>query len=146
MEKVRPIVNNDECLVKLIWSFCNNQILDNSGQDLSTNNGIPLMGVISQVLFNIMIDDIDQKMEERFPNQKYARYEHEIFIPIHYNEDEMVYYTELHNIFNECNFIAPEIECAIRGGEPVTFSGGFISVNNEGKSKWLRVEVSNKND
>lgn len=104
------------------------------GNDLSINTGIPPLTFIAEILFNIILDDIDQKMEERLPKQKYARFQHEIFIPIYHKEHYSIM-EALNDIFHECNFISPTIELSVRGGEPIPFSGGFIHINNDGQCK-----------
>lgn len=81
------------------------------------------------------MDDIDQVIEERFPKLKYARFQHEIFIPIFNKDKEQYYSNALNEIFNKCNLPSPNIERAVRGGEPIPFSGGTILVNNEGISQ-----------
>lgn len=127
-------MNND--LVKLISSFCNAPIVDNLNRDFSVDTGVPPLPFISEVLFNIYMDDIYRKMEERLPKLKYARYQNEILIPIFDGEKEQSYYEVLNDIFfNECNLPPPTLERAVRGGESTPFSGGFILINNEGKSQ-----------
>lgn len=135
IEKVRTIVHYDDNIVKLISSFCNLPIVDNMGRDFSHNSGVPPLTFIAEILFNIILDDIDQKIEDRLPNLKYARFQHEIFIPIFNKFNELDYYKALNEIFHECNFISPTFERAVRGGDPIPFSGGFILINNEGKSQ-----------
>jgi hypothetical protein len=139
IEKVRSIVNND--LVKLISSFCNAPIVDNMDRDFSINTGVPPLPFIAEVLFNIYMDDIDREIEKRLPKLKYARYQNEILIPIFDEEKEQSYCEVLNDIFiNECNLLSPTLERAVRGGESIPFSGGFILINNEGKSK-IKLEL-----
>ena len=86
------------------------------------------------------MDDIDQTIEERLPKLKYARFLNEIFIPIFNKVNNIELYAALNDIFKECNFTSPDIEHAVRGGDPIPFSGGTIKINyNEGKSeiKWV---------
>ena len=78
---------------------------------------------------NIILDDIDREFEERLPKHEYARFIHEIFIPIY---DKDLSYNDLKEIFTECNFLSPTFARALRGGEPIAFSGGLIRINNEG--------------
>lgn len=114
IEKVRPIVHNDDNLVKLISSFCNLPIVYNMGRNFSIKTA-PLT-FIAEILFNIILDDIDQVViEERFPKLKYARFQHSIFIPIFNKDKEQYYYNALNEIFNKCNLPSPNIERAVRG-------------------------------
>lgn len=105
------------------------------GRDFSLNTGVPPLTFIAEILFNIILDDIDQEIEKRLPKLKYARIQHEILIPIYYKDKEKSYYKALNEIFNEYNLLSPILERAVRGGEPIPFSGGFILINNEGKSQ-----------
>ncbi|KAF3452225.1 hypothetical protein FNV43_RR08323 [Rhamnella rubrinervis] len=91
--------------------------------------------LIAEILFNIILDDIDQEIEVRLPKLKYARYQDEIFIPIYQKEKEQSYYKALNEILNKCYLLSPTLERAVRGGEPIPFSGGFILINNDGKTK-----------
>lgn len=135
IEKVRPIVHNDDDLVKLISSFCNMPYVDNKGRPFSLNTGVPPLSLISEILFNIILDDIDQEIEVQLPKHKYARYQDEIFIPIYEKDKEEYYYKALNEIFKKCNLLSPTLERAVRGGGPIRFSGGSILINNEGKSE-----------
>lgn len=141
IEKIRPIVNNDDNLVKLISSFTDLHVVDNKGRYLlSLKAGIPYIPFISEILFDIIMDDIDQTIEERLPKLKYARFLNEIFIPIFNKVNNIELYAALNDIFKECNLTSPDIEHAVRGGDPIPFSGGTIKINyNEGKSeiKWV---------
>ena len=134
IEKVHTIVHNDEGLVKLISSFCNISIINTTGNDCSVNTGVPPLTFIAEILFNIILDDIDREIEEQLPKLKYARFEHEIFIPI-FHKEQYSTLEALNKIFDECNFLLPTLQHAVRGGEPIPFSGGFILINNEGKSQ-----------
>ena len=105
------------------------------GRDFSLNTGVPPLTLIAKILFNIILDDIDQEIEVRLPKLKYARYQDEIFIPISQKEKELYYYKALNEIKKKCNLLSPTLERAVRGGDPIPFSGGFILINNEGKSQ-----------
>lgn len=86
IEKVQAIVHYDDGLVKLISSFCNLALLDNTGKDWSDKTGVPPLLFISSILFNIFLDEIDREIEEQLPKLKYARYEFEILVPIFHKE------------------------------------------------------------
>lgn len=48
--------------------------MDINGNDISEMTGIPPVPFISDILFNIFMDDIDQEIENRLAYQRYARY------------------------------------------------------------------------
>lgn len=111
----RILNKKDNGFIDLISAFCNLPIYDIIGNDLSIDTGIPPVYYISEVLFNIVLTDIDHKMSERLPKLKYARYLHEIIIEIQDNEmqnkiDRVI------AILKECN-IGHSYELVIRGGE-----------------------------
>lgn len=135
IEKVKPIVNYDDGLVKLISSFCNLPLLDNTGKDWSVKTGVPPLLKISEILYNIFLDEIDREIEERLPKLKYARYEYEIFVPIFNKEKVHSTIEALSDIFKQYNFLPPTLDRAVRGDKAIPFSAGFIHIDNEGKSQ-----------
>lgn len=62
IEKVISLVNHDDSFIRLVTSFCNLPILDSNGNDLSIKGGIPPVDFIGEVLFNIIISDIDKQV------------------------------------------------------------------------------------
>lgn len=74
LEKIDAIVNNDQIWLQMISSYCNLPIMDINGNDISEMTGIPPVPFISDILFNIFMDDIDQEIENRLAYQRYARY------------------------------------------------------------------------
>lgn len=132
LEKVKTIVHNEQ-LVDLIKSFCNLPIVDDTGRVLYLNTCFPPMIFIGDTLLNIILDDIDHEMGKLIPKQNFARMQHEILIPIFDKDNDGLYTTVLDALFNQCHFIAPAIERAVRGGEPIPFSGGIIHINEDGQ-------------
>lgn len=130
IEKVKTIIHSEQ-LVHLIISFCNLPIVDNMDRVISVKTCFPPMIFIGEILLNIILSDIDHEMEKRFP--KLARLQHEILIPIFGKDNDGMYNTALDEIFNQSYFMAPVIERAVRGGEPIPFSGGFIHINEDGQ-------------
>lgn len=132
IEKVQAIVNYDSELVKLISSFCNLAVLDYTGEEWSDKTGVPPLLFISEILFNIFLDEIDREIEEQLPNIKYARYEFEILVPIFHKEKLHSTMDALSEIFNKYNFRQPKLYTALRGEKPIPFAAGFIHINCEG--------------
>lgn len=95
--------------------------------------GVPPLTLIADILFNILLDDIDKEIEERL--LPYARFQHEIFVPIYHKDKEQTASKAFHEIFKQCNLRQPTLVRAVRAGEPIPFSGGIIQINNEGKSQ-----------
>ncbi|CAN8221509.1 unnamed protein product [Cochlearia groenlandica] len=67
IEKLAPLVNSEEYLMNLISSLVNIPILDQAGRDLSLKTGSPMIPLLDDILFNIYLDDIDQKIEDSLP-------------------------------------------------------------------------------
>lgn len=63
LEKVSDLVNHDVDFLRLITSFCNLPILDPTiGKHVSIQSGIPPVSFIGEVLFNIIISDMDKEV------------------------------------------------------------------------------------
>lgn len=132
LEKVKTLLNNEQ-VVDLIKCFCNLSIIDNMDRVHSLNTCFPPMIFIGEIRLNRILDDIDQEMAKRLPKQNYARLQHEILIPIFGEDKDGLYNTTLDEIFHQCNFMPPEIKRAVRGGDPIPFSGGLIHINEDGE-------------
>ena len=71
-------------------------------------------------LFNFLLDDIDQKLEERLPHMEYARLYEYLIMPyrgdsITSDEKYLSLYHSIFNIFDECNLLSPMVERTTRG-------------------------------
>lgn len=66
---IRSIANKDDNFVKLIKSFIELNVVDEERilSPISTNEGIPPVRFISNVLFNIILSDIDMGIEKQLP-------------------------------------------------------------------------------
>lgn len=136
---MRTIATNDDDYVKLLKSFIElNAVHDDDGRLMAFPAGIPPVPYIFEVLFNISLSDIDMGIEKQLPKLKYLRYQHEILIPIYTLEYEPYIISKVYDIFNECDFIKPDIERAVRGGAHIPIAGGSILINNDGSCKIIK--------
>jgi hypothetical protein len=77
LEKVKPFVG-DGFLYKLISEFLNIPI---HGLSSDRTQGIPLVGELTSVLFNIVLKDVfDREFSKRFPGIACCRLLHEVFL------------------------------------------------------------------
>lgn len=70
--KVRPVLN-DPFLFQLVSSF---PLLDSNQRDWSIDSGIPVVGLLTNVLFYLYLDDFDREIINLFPSINYARFLH----------------------------------------------------------------------
>lgn len=88
----------------MIKSIVNLPILDEAGRDFSSKTGAPMIPLLDDILFNMILDDIDQQIEKQLPELHYARYQHMMLIPlsqIHHEYEVSIIHT-LYKIFPEC--------------------------------------------
>lgn len=89
LDKVKPFVG-DGSVYKLISSFLYLPIIDDDGNHRSdiSNGGLPPVGEITRVLFNIVLMDIfDREFPKRFPGIAFYRFVNEVFISTRGNDD-----------------------------------------------------------
>lgn len=106
--------------MKLFTSFCNLPSLDSNGNDFSIKSGIPPVVFIGEVLFNIIISDIDKQVTSEFPQLQYIRLFYEILIQI---DSNMIIkqIKRLNEIINDCinSYFSHSVVKCIRGGDPI---------------------------
>lgn len=49
----------------MIKSIVNLPILDEAGRDFSSKTGAPMIPLLDDILFNMILDDIDQQIEKK---------------------------------------------------------------------------------
>lgn len=92
LDKVKPLVGEGS-VYKLISSFLILPIIDDNGNNRSEIcfGGMPPVGEITRVLFNIVLKDIfDREFTKRFPGITYSRFNNEVFISTRGN-DEVIF-------------------------------------------------------
>lgn len=77
--KMKPLIE-DQFILHLIDSFLHCPIKDKQGRNL--NEGIPGVQFIFPVLLNFFLDDMDRKFVSKFPDWTFARFYHQMLIPI----------------------------------------------------------------
>lgn len=85
IEKMAPFVNSDKYLMSIIESIVNLPILDEAGKDYSSKKGSPFIPILDDVLFNIVLNDVDNSIEENLPQYKFIRLQSEIRVAIDKN-------------------------------------------------------------
>lgn len=86
IDKIAPFVNSEKYLMSIIHSIVNLPILDEAGNDYSPMSGSPFIPLLDDILFNIFLDDIDQKIEDHLPDVQFSRFLSEIIVPITYDK------------------------------------------------------------
>lgn len=81
LHKLSTVVK-DRAIIDLLISFIDMSIFDKMGNDWATKKGLPPIPLLSDVLFNFYLDDLDRSFEVHFPFLKYARYNSHILIPM----------------------------------------------------------------
>jgi len=92
LDKVKPFVG-DGSVYKLISSFLYLPIIDDDGNHRSdiSLGGMPPVGEITRVLFNIVLMDIfDREFPKRFPGIAFSRFLNEVYISTRGN-DEVIF-------------------------------------------------------
>ena len=83
-EKIQSLVGDSSPILKLVSTFLRLKILDDDGNDCRGEThltGIPVVGEITKVLFNIyLMDTIDKDFALIFPGIAFCRFLNEIFI------------------------------------------------------------------
>lgn len=93
LDIMKPLVGDDS-VFKLISSFLSLSIIDEDGNNCRSDShigGIPPLGEITRVLFNIVLMDIfDREFPKRFPGIAFVRFLHEVYIFTRGN-DEVIF-------------------------------------------------------
>lgn len=78
IDKIKPLIE-DPFILNLIESFLHSPVLDKAGKNLALKGGIPPVRFIHSIFFN---DDMDRKFLSKFPGATFARFSHQLLIPI----------------------------------------------------------------
>lgn len=134
LDKIKHFVG-DGSVYKLISSFLSLPINDNDGKNRKEilTSGIPPVGEITRVLFNMVLMEIfDQEFTKRFPGIAFKRFVHEVYITTRGNEkvifNEKVGYT----LLNKLGLVG-KIYSIGPGDDPLTCYKKFIHLDNESK-------------
>lgn len=138
LSKLESVVK-DPFLLRLISSFLELPIIDKTETDWSTKTGIPTVTFPTPILFHFFLDELDRAFEAHFLNFRYARYYHQIFVPIFLGKSKEFSAPRFMNLLNELGLFW-KVMCIVPGGFPIDCSGGMILMNKEGEVKhigWL---------
>lgn len=134
LEKVRPIIQNDEDLYQILKSYCYYTYIDEeNGEECSSLEGLPPIDGISELLLHLFYDDFDQEMEEKFPNLPYVRCGGLFFFPINEKTGELVRESEIFTQIIKNHIPIHDAHVVSKGGRPFSISGiCLIRINDEG--------------
>ncbi|CAN8221687.1 unnamed protein product [Cochlearia groenlandica] len=82
LSQLLPLLNEDPYVIEIITSILNLPIIDEAGKDLSSETGLPMIPILDDILFNIYLKQLDQRIALSLPKLKYARYQRWMLIPI----------------------------------------------------------------
>lgn len=129
LEKVNPIIDYDEYLLGLIEQFTNCYVIDEMDRNYIHIGGIPPYPLLGNVLFNIIIDDIDREIQSILPNLTYVRYQHKFFIPFAKVSQMNVNTSIIYKIFEKHQFrnLISKTAFKLKGGSETLDRGNDIS-------------------
>ena len=81
MDKIKPLIE-DPFILNLIERFLHSPVLDNAGKNLALKGGIPPVRFLHSILFNFFLDEMDRNFLSKFPGATFARFSHQMVIPI----------------------------------------------------------------
>ena len=86
--------------------------LANDGLQVAKSSGLPLVGELSRLLFDmIVMDRFDKEFEKEFPKRPFLRFQHEVYIPlykdddVHFNEKRVASFLEKRGLRGEISSI-----------------------------------------
>lgn len=136
--KVKPFFGDSCSVYKLISSLLYLPIVDiygnNRRSDINLNGfGIPLVGEIPRVLFNIVLTDIfDREFAKRFPGIPFSRFISEVFLTTRGN-DEIIFDDKAGNaLLDELN-LAGKIVSIGPGDDPLLCYGKILFLDSDSK-------------
>lgn len=137
LEKVKAIVHYNMDIYRLIESFCNLPILSETGIDFSKKTGIPPFKDLEDVLFNILLDDIDKDLDAALPKMKYVRYLHIYLFSFTDLYDMNNCIDPINEIFHQNHLIPPIMQVAFKGLSSIEleYFHTILSISDSGKCK-----------
>ena len=119
LDKVKPLVG-DGIVYKLISSLLSLPIIDEDGNHRSDISfGMPPVGEITKVLFNIVIKDLfDRSFSIRFPGLAFSRFMHEVFIFTSGNDEVFFNEKAVYGLLEELSLLGNIVSIG-RGDDPL---------------------------
>lgn len=81
VDKIKPLID-DQFILNLVNSFLHSPILDKEGRNRALDRGIPPVRFLLPLLFNFFLDKMDRNFSSKFPDWTFARFYHQMFVPI----------------------------------------------------------------
>lgn len=98
LDKIKPLIE-DQFILNLIESFLHSPVLDKAGKNLALKGGIPPVRFIHSILFNFFLDDMDRNFLSKFPGATFARFSHQLLIPIGTDKSRNIRVRDLEKAF-----------------------------------------------
>lgn len=138
LSRLEPIVKNHD-IMKILKDFLYFQILCKDGQDNSNlNNVIPRSNLITDVLLNYCLLDMDSLFRVIYPTLSYSRYIGEIIVSTPEGEEMLI--NEISELMSSLNLDGKII--SIGPGEHThSYYGGIMTINKEGL---IHIEKTNQ--
>lgn len=115
----------------MVSSFLDSPIIDKTGKDWSSKEGIPTIDFIAPVLFNSFLDEFDRAFEEQFPKMPHARYDYEICVPLGIGKWKEFHVPKWEELLTGLGLVG-KVMCLVPGGAPLSCFGGFVLVDENG--------------
>lgn len=80
LDKIKPLID-DQFILNLVNSFLHSPILDKKGINRADER-IPPVRFLRPVLFYYFLDEIDRNFVSKFPDWTFARFYHQMLVPI----------------------------------------------------------------
>lgn len=80
LDKIKPLIE-DQFILNLIENFLHSPVLNKAGKNI-LKGGIPPVRFLHSILLNFFLDDIDRHFLSKFPGATFARFSHQLLIPI----------------------------------------------------------------
>lgn len=129
LTKLEPIVNNND-IMRLLVSFLYIPII-HLGEEISLNDLIPTTGLLTYVLLNLYLIELDNQFHQLFPLFSYTRYVQELIVTT--SKVDSSFEESLLEVLVRFN-LAGKIRSIGPGDDPITCCyGGLVWLSVDGK-------------
>lgn len=128
-------------ILEFLSSFLSLPILDKDGKRKNPDSrrmGIPPVGMISNVLLNLVLVNFDREFRSMFPYLPYFRYLDEAFVAFTLTSNEVEEIDDVEELIQEMDTFLLElrldgkVDLLSAGDMPVPSFGGFVFLNDDG--------------
>lgn len=131
LTKLEPIVQNDD-IMKLLKSFIYIPILlEDKDCTYILKDSIPSSGLITDVLLNFSLIELDNKFHQLFPSFSYTRYIHEVIVTT--SQEESSFEESLLEVFDSLNLAGKILSIGPGDNAIPCHHGGIVWVSKNGR-------------